>query len=220
MFSRKIICLANSYKEGHRCVAGKDHETFKWIRPVSSCEKGEVTLGQISYSSGGAPELLDIIEILFKEKSPEFYQPENILIAEQKWKNVGKYPGNELDKLCDNPDDIWIHEGDRCDRVSENYLQSSHVSTSLFLIQPTSLKIERRDRVWNDEVKKKVRAVFDYNGMRYDFGITDPFFHEKYRQKEEGIYKVPGKAVYLCVSLGGPFLDGFCYKIAAAIIVV
>jgi hypothetical protein len=31
----KIICLANSWKHGERCIAGINPDTKKWIRPYN-----------------------------------------------------------------------------------------------------------------------------------------------------------------------------------------
>ena len=64
----RFVCLANSFKEGGRCLAGIELDTDgnllminghpKWIRPVCNTDHGEVP-NEIA----GSFQILDIIEI-------------------------------------------------------------------------------------------------------------------------------------------------------------
>ncbi|MCJ7778229.1 MAG: hypothetical protein MUP16_07945 [Sedimentisphaerales bacterium] len=58
----RIICLANSYKHGGRCIAGIDQDTGKWIRPVPDSKGGAVT-SAMRLIDGKEPQILEIIEI-------------------------------------------------------------------------------------------------------------------------------------------------------------
>jgi hypothetical protein len=58
----KIICLANSKKNGDRCIAGIDICTEKWIRPVSKLQDGKIPVNR-SLVNGKEPQLLDILDI-------------------------------------------------------------------------------------------------------------------------------------------------------------
>ncbi len=218
MFYKEIVCLANSRKLNGKCVAGKDINTHNWIRPISGSEKGELTDNQIAYSNGEIPELLDIMKIPFERTKATFYQAENILISDGKWEKMGKYPENKLDDLCDNPPTIWINEELRNDRISEDFLRQNRIESSLLLIKPESLKFKCED--YPDKfgnTKRKLRAIFLYNNVEYNLGVTDPLIESEYRDKDIGIYASNSKNAYLCISLGESFKD-YCYKLVAGII--
>lgn len=210
---KEIICLANSTRTGGKCVAGITVDTGEWIRPVS--EEGQLTNKQIKYANGKLPELLDIIRIPYKKLQPTAYQPENVLISEEQWEYLGKWPENKLDNLCDKPKEIFINQ-DRRDRITVEFFKKSRLESSLLLIKPKSIKLFRTDY----ENKKKLRAIFVYNDLEYDFGVTDPIFLEEYTKEKEGFYKLDSKDVYLCISLAAPYKDGYCYKLVASIIEV
>jgi hypothetical protein len=46
----RIVCLANSYKHDHRCVAGISLTTKKWIRLVGRTVPGCLTIRETSYA--------------------------------------------------------------------------------------------------------------------------------------------------------------------------
>lgn len=174
-----------------------------------------MTNKQIKYANGKLPELLDIIRIPYKKLQPTAYQPENVLISEEQWEYLGKWPENKLDNLCDKPKEIFINQ-DRRDRITVEFFKKSRLESSLLLIKPKSIKLFRTDY----ENKKKLRAIFVYNDLEYDFGVTDPIFLEEYTKEKEGFYKLDSKDVYLCISLAAPYKDGYCYKLVASIIEV
>ena len=59
-----LLVLANSYKNHHRCIAGIDLGSGKWIRPLSrKTPGGEVSQVESSISGGVQPRLLDVVEI-------------------------------------------------------------------------------------------------------------------------------------------------------------
>jgi hypothetical protein len=95
-----MICLANSIREGDRCVAGIDVESGQWIRPVPPGGGGipnrRVLFGQHLL------ELLDIVHLnvhppLFKTK----YQRENRVMSAWDWEVVGKATPKQLLSYCD-----------------------------------------------------------------------------------------------------------------------
>lgn len=59
----EFICLADSYKNGGHCIAGKRTDSLQWIRPVSQNVEEGLSDMQICYEDGSCPNLLDIIEI-------------------------------------------------------------------------------------------------------------------------------------------------------------
>ncbi|MBU4311245.1 MAG: hypothetical protein KJ706_00815 [Candidatus Omnitrophica bacterium] len=208
MFYKEIICLANSYKLQHRCVAGKGIKDHKWIRPVSTIGTGELTIPQISFSDGKMPQLLDIIKVPFDVLKPLSCQPENILISNEKWEKTGEFQKDKLPELCDNPESIWFNEKYYNDKIKVEYFEKVKIESSLFLIKPDSLKILQ---------DKKSRAIFEYNTVKYNLAITDPITKDEFNKKDKGEYTINTRDVYLCISLGEPF-QGFCYKLVAGII--
>lgn len=211
MFYKEIICLANSRRSGGRCVAGRDAKTNEWIRPVSSGET--LTIDQIKLKDGNIPELLDVIKIPCKERSPSFCQPENILIEKGIWEKLGRY-SKKIENLCDNPKSLWCNDKPAQDRIEEEFLRKNKVDQSLFFIRPDLIIIRKCSR---SEYGIKTRAIFSYNGIEYNLGLTDLDIENEYKEKPCGDYRLNKKQIYLCISLGGPF-KGYCYKLAAGII--
>ncbi|MCA9407822.1 MAG: hypothetical protein KC733_03970 [Candidatus Omnitrophica bacterium] len=218
---RSIICLANSRKYYERCIAGKTPDTYEWIRPVSSRANEELLLSQIKYADGQEAGLLDVIEIDLKEEKPAQYQPENWLIDEQaKWKKIGNFNPSQLDTICDAPKTIWL-VGNYNDRVPEEHWKGHNIKSSLYLIKPSSFYLRREDfDPSSGPTKKKIRGVFDYNGVQYDFRVTDVKIEAEYLKKAEGRYTLNCGDVYLCISLSEPFekMDNACFKLIASVI--
>ena len=181
MFYKEIICLANSKKWQNRCIAGKDCENHKWVRPVSSRGKGALSIEEISFSNGKYPKLLEIIRIPLEEDVSTYCQPENIAIGKGVWEKIGTYSETKLDMLCDNPKTIWRNEGNKNDRISEEYVKKHNMRSSLLLINPISLKLHSYDNTYNGE--RKTRALFEYNHTNYNLGVTDLIIKEEYKKK-------------------------------------
>jgi len=212
---KEIICLANSRKNRNHRIAGKEVGSCEWIRPVSSSGKGELADSEIRYSNGSLPEVLDVMRILYEKVCPNEYQPENILISKEKWEHLGRFKEDELDKICDNPKDIWIVEGEKTDRIPADFFKCNKLGGSLLLIRIKSLEFERYDY----RSKPRLRGIFEYNNIQYNIGVTDPVYEAKYSSQKIGFYKFNAKKIYLCISLGEPFdKDNCCYKFIAAII--
>lgn len=216
MFHKKIVCFANSQKWKNRCVAGKDLNSFEWVRPVSDNGeiKGALTDQDIAYSDGSIPKVLDIIYIPFKEQSSTIYQPENILIENQRWEKVNVLDVSKLRSFCDHPETLWLND-QLLDRVPLSKIAEGAIGQSLFLIEPQEIRISNN--------YGKIRAIFKYNDVEYNLGITDFDIREKYRNKDTGDYSVEASNILLCVSLGEPFKgytdsEECCYKLVASVI--
>jgi len=213
MFSKKIICLANSKKLNGRCIAGKEIISNRWIRPVSNSEKGELSLEQINYPDGSCPEILDIIEIWFEREVPKNYQPENIQIAGKKWKKIGKIDFIDLEKITDNASDIWLRDSKQ-DRIHSSYFINNKMEESLLLIGPSNFQIEVKERSY---AHKRIGAVFKFKEYTYNLGITDLKILEIYSNYAPGIYNIDYKNLFLCISLGEEY-HFYHYKLVASVI--
>ncbi len=105
----------------------------------------------------------------------------------------------------------WIVHGARLnDRVSAR--AATELDWSLALIEPEEPFVLVQD----DGKLQTVRAGFVYNGVPYNFSVTDPALLRAFRGKPRGRY--PLADCWLCVSLGERFEDGYCYKLAAAVL--
>jgi hypothetical protein len=214
------LCLDNGE---HYSLAGKHIQSSQWFRPVSAHETGALQLDQLCYEYGGQVQLLDILRLPLECHQPEVGQPENCLIGSSGWQKVGEYPLEELPRLCDDPESLWMEgcswsrnnillAGCKNDRV--NYyelLTKDYVKQSLYLIRPSDVSVT----VSNLLGTSKVRAVFEYNGIDYDLAVTDPEYLSNYKSRYEGSYPLSDDT-YLTISLGRNF-HGYCYKLVAAI---
>ena len=60
-----LICLANSYKNGCRCIAGLRVDRGGWVRPVSGRPEGELEPRHYLLDDGSEPGLLDVLYRMF-----------------------------------------------------------------------------------------------------------------------------------------------------------
>jgi hypothetical protein len=222
-YSKRIICLANSRKPAGKCVAGKEllgDQAGVWIRPVSNRPSHEISLKEQRYSDGHLPQLLDIVEISFLSATPAAHQTENHKIdSKTRWERKGRFAIDDLSGIVDNPPTLWENgestKSGLNDRV--NTTSASRLTCSLVLIAVPKLTLEVViEGAAFGRPRKRVRARFCHNGTWYVLLVTDPQIESLYRAKPEGDYELSD--VYLCVSLAEAHTDGYCYKVAAAII--
>jgi len=220
-YSKTIVCLANSRRYLGRCIAGKEVRADahgEWVRPVSDRPTGEVSEEERRYHDRREPGNLDIIEIPLLRPAPMLHQTENHVIdAGRLWRNTGQLPVSDLPNLLDHPATLWSN-GDSAhyglnDRVSQE--EAAGFDTSLCLIDPQGLTI--RVQVEGSGVgRRRVRAHFEYSGVPYVLAVTDLPAERAFLRKANGDY--PLADAIMCLSLGEPFADGYCYKLVASII--
>lgn len=218
--TKVIVCLANSWKNNDRCVAGVelvDDNPGDWIRPVSARDGHGVSFTERELSDGGDPAPLDILEIPLLTAQPKDHQTENWLLDPTGWwSKMGEWHWDDLVDLKDTPADLW-GTGDSSgkgtnDRVAESAATS--LTSSLALVRVRSLELHVLDGGFQ-QVKREVRAIFRYRRATYDLKVTDPTYRDEYLSRGDGYYRLG--ACYLTVSLAEPFY-GFCYKVIAAIL--
>jgi hypothetical protein len=217
----RIVCLANSFKIGGNCIAGKEMVGSgfgDWVRPVSDREGGAVQDSECRYSNRLLPKLLDIIEIHLLRYEPHRHQTENYLIdPDRKWKKIANLPIHSLPQLVDTPSRLWINS-DSTSAGAYNCISADEAAFqdySLALIRPKDLRLEIGTRPRSDE--RSFMCSFAYKSDVYKLRLTDPVFISAYEPKDAGVYDLGDR--YICVSLTEPWRrDGNrCHKLVAAI---
>ena len=171
----KFICLANSYKEGGRCLAGVEIENNnpillnnrpKWIRPICNTEHGEVPS---DYAEN--IKILDLVEIKTTERPSEpNYQSENIYFNLDSINVIGSFNKDRLRELCDNRNLVFGNKGKA---VSSEFIVN--LNYSLMLIETNNFNFLSRTYD-NTPERIQIRMNFSYNNNRYDLPVTDPIF--------------------------------------------
>jgi hypothetical protein len=115
MPTKTIVYLANSRKDGARCIAGiefmNNQRLGEWVRPVSNRPKGEISLREQAYRDDSEPGLLDLIDITLIEPKPSGYQKENWLIVPgSQWKKAGHLNHGRLKRLATRTGPLWIND--------------------------------------------------------------------------------------------------------------
>jgi hypothetical protein len=210
----KFVCLANSFKEGGRCLAGVEIDDNnnpvmqsghpKWIRPVSHSPHGEVRTNLVSHFN-----ILDIIELDvtgFPEANN--YQSENAFFREDSLSVVGSYNINNLAKLSDTRSLIFANRGKA---VPEERI--GDLTYSLLLIKTNNFEIIEKQ--YDDTHRSQLRLVFTYNGNQYDFPVTDPVFLHRHQLNPDLLENQT--ELYLSLSLAVVYNDWY-YKLVAGII--
>jgi len=220
---KRIVCLANSWKNHGRCVAGIDLDSKEWIRPVNP-GGDKLYESQIKYQNGDQPQVLDIIDIPLGRKEPLNYQPENYIInPDRKWQCVDKFSFEDLVDLSCSGNNICPYcdfFNENSDSIFANNFIFTECEDSLSLIKPQDLKIKKRER---PQRGPQIRGEFWFGGKYYDLAITDdkfksPFYGRYSRLNEYGYYKIDTDEVYLTISLGEE-LNEKHYKLIAAVII-
>lgn len=216
----EIVCLANSRKFNHRCVAGKAKDG-SWIRPVGNMYGGEISLIDQRFSDGGSPLLLDIIRVPMMKSAPIEFQMENHLIDKGfYWSKLGKISWDDAKKLADAcPSGIWdlgcpeSYHGFR-DRVSISKLTANMGSLRLIHVNDFSVRASKEGADFGNN-KIKVRGSFTHLGKLYGLVVTDPTIEEEYSAQLGQNHSIG--EVLLCLSLGQEY-NGFAYKLIAGVI--
>lgn len=229
---KRVLVLANSMKKGGRCVAGREATTGErldlgpWLRPISDAAEGELLPQHMALDGGGQLEPLDIVDIPVTEHAGDPVHPEDWRVTGENWVFVETCSADTLATLVERPPSLWLQAGRASDRVTTEFLKASANHQSLYLIRPQNLRLRywREFNNYKGYVQKKTRALFDYRGVAYDMGFTDPKATAEYCKDYPAVDQ-PAKEVtppfgdncVLCVSLTPP-LNGTHYKVVATLL--
>jgi len=219
----QIICLANSYKHGGRCVAGVRTDGKGWVRPISDSADGTLNYRDYRLSNGTDVKVLDLVSISLTEPKPAKHQPENWLFEKQPWKLIARPAPSDALKAVANIlfVDSFLFKNTK-DRIPSKEFNEKPAASSLAIVHPSKLEFCITQSFSG---KKQLRAKFELAGRVFDLAVTDPVWKDRLNNRIHGTY---GRAdvgidndtqVFLTISLGEP-LDGFCYKLVAAVLQV
>jgi hypothetical protein len=220
---QRIVCLANSYKHDHRCVAGISLVTKKWVRLVGRKVPGCLTLEEASYPGGKEAGLLDVFDAELDEECGSNCHPEDVFVTKRPWCPIRRFdqPNDAKFLIAYVSQRPAILQG-YGDRVTAHRVEETPMSRSLELICPEDLWWWVRE----EKGKRRSRAIFrtsPTSRIRYDLSVTDPACLDVLHQLPTGIHPhtllLGGqpRQTFLCVSLSEPFY-GFHYKLAAGVI--
>ena len=198
-----IICLANSYKHGGRCIAGieirkGEHQQWdivkkrdgspQWIRPISrSTPTGEIP----PHECNNIP-IFSIIRLLDIEPTPTFAHSENVYYQQMQKIEKIECSNQLLDCFIDHVHSTLFYNSRKS--ISPYVFEQGDYSLMMIKADSAHLYQEKRD----DKTKPRIR--FRYLETEYDMPITDPLVWEKMRlgSLRYGDYK----NLYLALSLG------------------
>ena len=211
-----IICLANSWKHGDRCIAGINPETGRWIRPISDLEDGRIPRS-MRLLEGKEPQLLDMIQIPLGKTGNDFgFESENLSVLPGRWKKQGQVTAKEILKYSSSEPYI-LHNYKKFVTVTELARKPFALRKTLQLVHVTEFVVEKKQRETGTNQYKA--TIVSRNGQRLNrLGITDPLLVKKLDQGNEPI--VP---CLVTVSLSMPHRppnwegDDPCWKLIAAV---
>ena len=229
---KRIVCLANSRKEGDRCIAGiellESGSPGGWVRPVSDRGDEAVNAFERQYQDCSEPRVLDVIDVPVLEARPNTYQSENWLLDPHStyphhfWRKVRSITLDDLPHFTDPAGPLWIdgHSSDkgRNDRIPLYLANSLYRSLRLIQVDRLELSTTRAKstlKVQGDFLYR-VHGRFRYDGVEYRLNVTDPIYEQAYGERANSSYMLD--ACFLTISLGGPY-KGYAYKLIAAVIV-
>lgn len=211
-----ILCLANSYKHGGRCIAGVEVELNNgvlsivktqygvpsWIRPVSHSAAGEVPM-----SDARGIDVLSIVKVCGvsyagKGSHSEDYYYEGLESIQSL---------NPSDSFLNKYTDSWHPTifGNRGRALTPEAFNDGNYSVMLIRTEGAEVYLDTR-------YEPKPRIKFVHNGNNYDFPITDPVFLDRLHYNNS-LYHSNYGTLYIVVSLGVVH-DGWHSKLAATII--
>lgn len=222
-YTKRLLCLANSWREGGRCIAGKISEgerTGEWIRPVRAAGTEAIVAPHLNYEDGAPVRILDIFDVHLIQPAPAGHQVENHVIEKSSlWRRVRQTTFEECRQFLDSQDrPLWPDAESTFHGINDKVPEATVAQTtdSLRLIQPASATFRvASETQYEGPPQTAVRATFDLAGSRYRLKITDPEASHKFESLGQGEHTV--HAPLLCISLSGIF-NGFSYRLVAGVI--
>ena len=132
---KTILCLANSYKHGGRCVAGVCLDDGVWIRLRGAAPDGSLNVSESVLDDGSEPRLLDLIEVELHYPIPTDAHPEDWQIAPVGWRLLQRPASTaQLQKVTAAADKGTTILRGASDRMPVEEIQSKPLQSSLVLV--------------------------------------------------------------------------------------
>lgn len=222
-YEKTVLSLANSRRPGGTCFAGKEFAKGKssnWVRPINAANGGAISGRDSLYEDLSHAELLDIVKVPLLAPKPHLHHMEDHQIDPAVfWAKVGRATWQDVEKATDIvKGELWVNEDSsfhgQNDKVSET--SAAKLGGSLYLIKPETLElVVGMESVYQAPDIRRVRAKFSYNGIRYNFVVTDEPLEQAYFATGDGTYRIDDAR--LCVSLA-EVLRGSATKLVASVI--
>lgn len=206
----RIVCMANSWRPGGRCVAGIDIQTGDWVRPVPA---GQPAIPEgMTVIQGRLLEPLDLIEMdLDPPDLQTRFQKENRIMRSSRWSRVGRLSAKDVLEYCCDKHPI-LHQAGKVARPEflERKPPSEWRSLELRHVQRITFdRDEHKQDRWN--------ATFTAGSRTYTLSLTDPVANDRLARG----YRLRGECL-LTISLTEPIAaherPELCYKLVAAVI--
>lgn len=224
MYRKTILCLANSWKTGGTCVAGKEligTTVGYWIRPVSSRATHEISGAERQYPDRTFADVLHVIQIPLRAHTPLGHQTENHVIeSPQPWNKSGNVDWGQIQAAVDPvAGHLWLNGHSTIhglnDKIPSALLAGITDSLKLVNVSDLTLHVALEPGWQNAPPKRKVRGSFSLNGHHYRLAVTDRLVTDTYRPQPLGDYPI-GPAT-LCISLSAPEY-GHGFKLIATVL--
>jgi hypothetical protein len=221
--TKRLLLLANSRKFNGRCVAGReiaDGEAGPWIRPVSDLPRQQVLPYHQMLRDHGHPKVLDIVDVPLTGPKPSGFQTENWLLDNRfYWTRVGRVGWDALTVFVDAAGPLWVdghstYTGSN-DKVPEAACVTLSSSLRLIDVPAMGLFVGAPALAFGDN-RRRVQGRFQINGVRYAMWVTDPVYETGYLAQPDGSYALA--ECRLTISLSEQAMNGYCYKLIAAVI--
>ena len=218
---KTIVCLANSYKHGGRCVAGVCVDDGRWVRLRGKASDGALMPQEYRLHDGTEARVGDLLEVELHFAQPSEHHPEDWAMAPVPWRLLERPLATrrwtEVARQAATGG-ATIFRGYR-DRVSAEELRRQPMTESLALVCPEKLWWWVRE----ERGKRKCRALFYRNHVTYDFALTDPHWLARLDLMPTGIYENStfvnaAEETWLALSLSEAFA-GWHYKLVAGVVV-
>lgn len=211
-----MLCLANSYKHGGRCIAGVEvvlidnkfrivrdaNNSPKWVRPISHNFAGEVPNEHARFIN-----VLSIIKITGIEYAGMYSHSEDVYYQSLSVHSNVRPSHSVLNGCLDNFHSTIF--GNKGKALTPDCFQRGDYSVMLVRAVNPEVYVDTRFE------NPKPRMKFIHNGNNYDFPITDPIYLDRIKLTNKGVGTL--SEVYLVLSLGVEH-EGWHSKLIAAII--
>lgn len=208
----RIVCLANSWRPGGRCVAGIDLDTGEWVRPVPK-QGNAIPEGATKFGTHDLTPL-DVLEV---ELAPPClatkYQRENRVVTSKGWKLAGRLALQDVVQYCSSSHLVLHSSGKVADPGELDKLPPEQWS-SLEL-----RKVEQISFVADPHKQDRWHVRFHPGGVfsnTLDLSLTDPLATASLKRGE----RLRGPCL-ITVSLTEPIAvygkPELCYKLAACL---